>query len=155
MCSLLITWAGYPRNVPCVSDVCFPVVIESWLLLTCSYVGLMLRLAGCETLIMACELLFRSWAWNQICFTRVWCLPKSSFGYAYRILVSCCLKLATGYVVSETVAVPGQTVWNYKWYIFWLPLLALGAHRRSNLHTKASFYLHQAWGQVSKSAKAP
>ena len=44
----LTTWAGCSRRVPQVAHVCPPAVVEPGLLLACQWVGLTLRLAGCE-----------------------------------------------------------------------------------------------------------
>ena len=50
----LFTWAGGTGNVPFVGYMTPPVVVEFWLLLAHSCVGLTLRLAGCE-----------DWSWPQ------------------------------------------------------------------------------------------
>ena len=69
--------------------------------------------------------------WSGICLKRIWCLPRSPFGYAceaYRILFWWCLKLATGCVGSGSfgrdsytgqcktlpMISPQQPVWSYK-----------------------------------------
>ena len=110
---------------------------------------------------------------SGICLSRVYWQLRSLFEYAayeaYWILLWCCLQLATGLDYGplgrdsgadqcQTLPVTGhgQPVLSYKQSPVCGSLCCSWVHRgRTKLCTKADFYQHWAWRQISTSPKAP
>lgn len=158
----LFTWPGRSTGVPCVVCLCSPVVVEPWWLLLCQWVGLTLRLTGCED----CPWL----QWISYCVGvdllscihsyRLWCRWFSVVVWSQQLDVLLLGLLGRGSHESKSqplsVANLGLPGMSHKMIHCWLlPVLNLKLHGRSHTENWGCLPPILSLGQLSKRFRAP
>ena len=163
----LITRAGCSKNVPYVGYVGPFFVIESWLPLSFSCMGLTIRLVDCVDQpwpqCISCCAGANHTKWNLL---QVWYLLTPPYDILVVMLIGSCCDVVKSWLLTVLfpgplgknsgadqcqillMTAPRQPVWSYKAiHSLWLSLLSLGVHRNDQDVHQGSFLLTLSPGE--------